>query len=108
MLYTPNGAEEHPTFVNLGEFYSEDWNQWVDLYALMRSPEYNNGTNIRHISVGARFSDNPSDYHSLVLRVPYKNGKPVYKELHQDSLVGEGSIDGVREAIERILDLNLI
>ena len=101
----------HECFVDLGEFYSEDWGKDVDLYAIVRPDRQMENpwwkvkkATYTYISLGARFSDDEGDYHSV----------PVYVYDSPEADNGDvkrcknSSIDGVRVAFERLVKLGII
>ena len=98
-------------FVDLGEFYSEDWGKDVDLYAIVRPDrqmenpwwKVKKATYI-YISLGARFSDDDGDYHSVPLYI-YDNPQAVTGDMERCK---NSSIDGVRVAYERLVKLGII
>lgn len=98
-------------YVELGEFFSKDWGKCVDLYAIARPPqEYpafspKAGT-FTYFSLGARFSDDPGDYHSVPCYIHNMIEGSDTKDF--DKFICAESIDGVREALLRLIALGLV
>lgn len=103
---SPDSDYEH--FVDLGEFESKDWEQVVDLYAMVRPVQYSRGSHHQYVSIAARFSDDPSQYHSVPVYMNVKKGVVDVMPLHEPQLKGPDAIDGVRVAIERLLAKNIL
>lgn len=104
---SPDSDYEH--FVDLGEFESKDWEQVVDLYAIVRPVKYSGSSgHHQYISMGARFSDEPSDYHSIPVYIPVVKGVPDMSEFNAVNITGPQAIDGVRESVERLLAKNIL